>query len=123
MTVAWPSTVPDDFQSSGYGYEAQSGVIRTNMDTGPAKVRRRFTAVTKNHKGSIVMTKTEFATWESWFEVSIAYGSLTFTMTNPLTGSSMTCRMVVPSSGKAYSFVPESGTDRGVLSLEIEVLP
>jgi len=123
MAEAWPATVPDGFMESGYSYKAQSGVIRTNMDTGPAKVRRRFTAVPKNHKGNIILTKAQFATWESWFENVIIFGTLSFTMTNPHTAASMTVRLVIPSSGEAYSIAPEAGTGNVILSLEVEVLP
>jgi hypothetical protein len=123
MAEAWPSTVPDSLQESGYSYEAQSGVIRTNMDTGPAKVRRRFTAVSKTHKGNIILTKTQLATWESWFENVIIFGTLTFTMTNPQTAASMTVRLVIPSSGKAYSVAPEAGSGNMILSIEVEVMP
>jgi len=123
MSESWPATCPSAFENSGYAYGAGSGVLRSDMDAGPAKVRRRFTAVTKNHKGNILMSNAQFATWESWFENTIAFGSLSFTMPHPLTGATITARMVIPSSGKAYQFTPESGTGLGLLAIEIEVLP
>ena len=123
MAESWPTGIPSVFQASGYGFDAQSGVIRSDMETGPAKVRRRFTAVTENHKGTIIMSKSEFATWKSWFENVIVFGTLPFIMTSPITDASMTVRMIIPTKGTAYSFVPENGTDKGVLSFQIEELP
>lgn len=121
--VTWPVNVPSAFQHSGYGFEADSGIIRTSMDTGPAKIRRRTTAVVKRHKGTIIMTRAQFAAWQSWFENYLAFGSLTFAMSDPITGSTVDARIIAPTGGKAYSFSPESGSNYGVLSIEIEVLP
>lgn len=120
--ATWPPTVPSVLQNSGYSHDAESGVIRTDMDTGPAKTRRRFTAVTENHSGSIIMTKTQFATWKTWFVNTIMQGTLPFDMTDPLTGDTVSMRIVVD-SGAPYKFAPESGTDYGVLSLKLEKLP
>lgn len=121
MAIAWPVTVPDMFESSGFGYDADSGLLRSDMDSGPAKVRRRFTSTTKNMTGTIIMSRTQFQTWETWFEDTIFHGALSFTMTDPVNGGTMTVRIVSGKSGKPYSW---SQTGLLVsLNLTIEKLP
>lgn len=121
MANSWPANIPSAFENAGYSYDPQSGVIRVDMETGPAKQRRRFTAVVKNHKGNILLTLAQFQTWESWFENTIAFGTLPFTMPHPLTGAEITARIVPGES--PYKFTPEAGTGRGLLAIEIEALP
>ena len=105
MTVAaWPTGVPDTFESSGFAYDADSGVVRSDMDSGPPKVRRRFSSVSKNMKGTIIMTKAQFLLWETWFEDVVYHGSLSFTMTDPINGGSMTVRIVTGGNTKPYSW-------------------
>lgn len=121
MTAAWPATVPDTFEASGFAYDSDSGVLRTDMDSGPAKARRRFTSTTKNMKGTIIMTRSQFQTWETWFQDTIFHGSLSFTMTDPVHGGSMTVRIVGSKGSKPYSW-----SQNGVwvsLNLTIEKLP
>ena len=121
MSAAWPTGVPDDFESSGFAYDADSGLVRSDMDSGPAKVRRRFTSVPKNMKGTIVMTRAQFALWETWFEDVIYHGSLSFTMTDPVNGGTMTVRIVSGKSSKPYTW-SISGLEVS-LSFTIEKLP
>jgi hypothetical protein len=92
------------------------------MDSGPAKVRRRFTSVVKNMKGSIVMTKAQFLLWEAWFEDVIAFGALDFTMPDPVNGGDMTVRIVAEKGSKPYSISQNGALDVNV-SFTLEKLP
>ena len=122
MTVAaWPTGIPDTFESSGFAYDSDSGVIRSDMDSGPAKVRRRFTSTPKNMKGTIIMTRAQFQLWEIWFEDVIYHGSLSFTMTDPVNTGTMTVRLVTGSSSKPYSWTA-NGLDVS-LTITVEKLP
>ncbi len=80
---AWPSSVPFRIQQDSYARAPQSNVLRTDTATGPARQRRRYTAVPKNLSGVIQMTKTEYDTFETWFFNTIDSGALSFTMPNP----------------------------------------
>jgi hypothetical protein len=122
MSELWPTGVPNNFEVSGFGHDADSGIIRSYMDSGPAKVRRRFTSVTKNYKGSIVMTHAQFLLWETWFEDVICFGSLTFTMPDPVHGGNMTARIVASKGSKPYSISQNGATDVSV-SFAVEKMP
>ncbi len=37
----WPATLPTEFPEDGFTLQPASGVIRTQMDIGPAKTRKR----------------------------------------------------------------------------------
>ena len=122
MAESWPVGVPSSFEASGFGYDADSGILRTDMDSGPPKVRRRFTSVSKNMKGTIIMTQAQFQLWEYWFEDVIAFGALSFVMPDPVHGSNMTVRIVAGKGSKPYSWTQSGATDVA-LSFTIEKLP
>lgn len=92
--ATWPSTLPPirlPVQSS-----RQDGTIRTSMETGPQKVRRRFTATSRYYSFPLRMTGAQFATLETFFDDTLGGGALTFTMDDPHTGSSETFRFQAP---------------------------
>ena len=115
---SWPSTVPF---FKGHGNLSRSGpvdaVIRTNMSAGPAKVRRRFTAAPRNFTGiTPFLTKTQLATFETFFEVTLQMGALSFTATDPLDCTEKTFRFV-----GSYNVSPSGRAFR--VSAELEILP
>lgn len=69
---AYPSTLPNPTRQ-GYGLEPQSGVVRTDMEAGPARVRRRFTRTPTQITLRWVFTEAEFAVFEAWWaQVTLA---------------------------------------------------
>lgn len=87
MAQSWPTGIPNTIQTSGYSRELQDGVIRTDMETGPAKFRRRFTATQDKNRGQIIMTQAQYLTFETWFKTIIMYGALSFEFPDPLNNS------------------------------------
>ena len=119
MAQAWPLNVPNILQQSGFSYSRQSGVIRTDMDTGPAKVRRRFTAVVKKYRGQLIMTRTEFSTFETWFETIIMMGSLTFMFPDPLDTVTLV-EFRFDTSSDPWTAAPAGDTDDMIVTLNLE---
>lgn len=76
----FPSTIPLPLPVSG---SPESGTIRTNMDTGYAKVRRRFTAVVEPISFQLRVTGTQFETLRDFFTDDTLSGSLAFDMNDP----------------------------------------
>jgi hypothetical protein len=62
------------------------------MDTGPAKQRARFTAVTKYYEGSIILTQAQLATFNTFYETTLGHGTVEFTWIDPFLGTSATLR-------------------------------
>lgn len=116
MTIpVWPSSLPQALQISGYSEEAASLTIASQPDTGPAKVRRRFTAGVRPVKGQITLTADQLQDFLDFFNTDLLGGSLRFQWaepTDPLTSAEM--RFVEPPSWSA-----DSGFYQVMLSLEI----
>jgi len=123
MAEAWSTSVPSSFQQNGFQYSVQPGIIRSDMETGPAKIRRRFTGVAHYYSGSIIMTKAEFETFESWFENTVAFGSLDFTFPDPFNlASNITVRFKIDNNSP-YTAVPEGNSSDLKVSFALEKMP
>lgn len=124
MAVAWPSSVPECFEKNSYNYRPQNALIRTDMDTGPPKVRRRFTAITKDHSGTIIMDTTEKESFETWFYTTAGFGSEEFTITNPQDDAdTITCRFKSGNGEPLYNIKQNGGTLDWEIQFTMEELP
>lgn len=64
--ATWPATLPKP-QADDYTVKPVDQTIRTEMEAGNVRVRRRFTR-RRDHIGCIcVMDKDQFATFREWF--------------------------------------------------------
>lgn len=114
---AWPGTLPQQFEQEGYQETFPKVTIRTEMDVGPAKLRKRYTAAIKPFVGQMFMTPEQVETLETFFEVTTAYGSLAFDWENPRTGVAASCRFV----GEPQLEAVEGGDFK--VTIQIEILP
>lgn len=92
----WPASLPQDPSLDGYSSEDQSGMLRSEMDSGPPKQRRRFTATTENISLSWLMTKTQLSTFNSFYKTTLLEGSLAFDITHPVNGWTVSARFTAP---------------------------
>jgi hypothetical protein len=84
---AWPGTLPQKPLQSGFNESLKNLVITTQMDSGPAKVRRRFTAGVKKYSVSFLMTSDQLSTFEIFYNDTILGGALSFDFPDPRTGT------------------------------------
>lgn len=117
----WPSTLPQSL-SIGASGKAQDGKLRSQPDTGPAKTRRRFTAVTVDYSGDMLLYGDQLQTFLAFHNTELGMGALQFDWTDPVTDALAKVRI------KDYGYSAVAGnenTDKRVwrLSLDIEVLP
>jgi hypothetical protein len=121
---AWPSTLPGAL-TEGYGINPDSAVVRTDMDSGPARVRRRFSRTPTKVPVRFSFTQLEMYVFESWFKLEIASGAAWFTF-NLYTGAGFTqvnARFIAGSQG-AYKVDGVRGTKFHVSAeFEIDDLP
>lgn len=89
--ASWPGTLPQTILATATRTR-QSGRVRSTMDSGPAKQRQRFTAVTKNYDAQIILTGAQLTTFNTFYETTIGNGTDSFTWTDPFTGVSETLR-------------------------------
>jgi hypothetical protein len=83
--ITWPELLPSGLLEEGFTKQPQSNVIRTTMDAGPKKARRRYTARSVNFSGRQVFDKTELAVFEQFYHVVLADGVRRFNFTDPIT--------------------------------------
>ena len=124
MAVAWPVTVPDKFEKGSYNYDPQGNILRTEMDAGYPKVRRRFTAISKYHTGMLILTTAEKEAFETWFYSTAGYGTEEFTFSNPQDVlSTIIARFVIENNSQPYSIKQDGDTLDWQVTFTIEELP
>jgi hypothetical protein len=81
-TIFWPELLPDGLLADGFTKQPQSSVIRTTMDAGPKKSRRRYTARTVRFTGNQIFDSAELAVFEQFYNTVLADGVLRFYFTD-----------------------------------------
>ena len=115
---AWPATLPQSPLLDSYSEEAGDNVIRSPMDMGPPKRRRRFTARVDKLNLSYVMTTAQFATFETFWRTDLADGALPIDMNHPRTGVAISA---VPSG--PYTAARDGDTLDWRVELSVEIQP
>ena len=113
----WPDTLPELPLSGKYNEKPPSLLVRTQMDVGPAKVRRRFTAGVRPIKVSFFLTKDEVEILDKFFIETCQGGALPFTWVNPRTGEKKSLRFKSEPDYNHYAYINYD------VNLELEILP
>ena len=77
----WPASLPQYLLTRNYSESAPNLVIRTTMDAGPAKVRRRFTAGVRPIDGLVILTDDQLGVLDGFFLNDCAGGAIAFSWT------------------------------------------
>lgn len=115
--IVWPMELPQDVLIEGYDEKFSSQTIRTTMETGPAKVRRRTSAGVRSLSVSIDLSRDQADLLDAFYHVTLQGGALAFEWRHPRTQSPCVMRLVDPPSTK-----PLSGK-LWIGKLSLEVLP
>lgn len=114
--ATWPETIPQCPTLEGYSETPMDNRLVSNVDAGPRKIRRRFTAVPISVSERYIMNKTEFLAFRDWYRDETKDGSLRFIKKHPIDGLD-----------KEYRFVdPYTYNQNGLLYeviLELEIMP
>lgn len=116
--AAWPVDLPQKPLVQGFSETLPTLTVRSPMDTGPAKVRRRSTAGVTQMQCVFRLTATQRASLLTFWQTTLAGGSLSYNWTHPISGANIVCRIVEPPS-----LTPAAGGNAWAASLKIEVLP
>ena len=76
MTEVWPDRLPLP-TIEGYGIQPDEAILRTEMEAGPARQRRRFTNVPSRITVRWVMSAEQFLLFEAWYRWAAAESSST----------------------------------------------
>lgn len=85
MGIAYPTTLPQAPQRNGFNQQQTANTIRSNVDVGEAKVRRRYTYAMKKERWSMILDDTQTATFNAWFNDDLKSGVLRFDFPDTLT--------------------------------------
>lgn len=84
MSVAvWPESLPQVPEIAGYSEGLGKQVIRTDMDAGPAKVRRRTTANVRPLSVQYTLTTAQLDIFIAFWTDDCQGGALPFQMRDP----------------------------------------
>lgn len=119
-SYTWPGTLPQCVQINGYSETVGYNVIRTPMDAGPAKMRRR-SARAEPLSVSFVMNQDQLGYLETFVKDTIKVTSR-FYFTHPRKNVTVEVRIVPGNDGELYK-VNYLGPSHWTVSMNLEVMP
>jgi len=116
----WPPDLPVQPLTSAYDEQPPRVLVRTPMESGPAKVRRKLSNNIRLVPLELRMTETQMETFDEFFMETLLGGALRFTWTHPRTGENIDSRIVSDDSqGPSYRYDGK----QCYVSFLLEVLP
>lgn len=117
--ATWPLTLQQKLNTESFSEKFGETVMRTEMDIGPAKVRRRFTKSVDIITCSINLDFDEYDDFLIFFKNTVNGGATSFTFIHPISGSNINARFTEPPT-----ITPLSGGGRKFrVSMTWETLP
>lgn len=116
----WPTTLPQVPQR-GYTETGGMNIIRTQTDTGPAKMRRRA-ASAANLSCQFLMTTAQVTTFETFVSTSLS-GVLRFYFTHPRKLTQVEVRIVPQGNGGDLYNIDYHAPGYWMVKLTLEILP
>ena len=96
MAETWPGSLQDLLNEENFSFSVGETVIRTDMDIGPAKVRRRTTKSIDKLTGSVNLTTAQFTVFYDFYDITLDGGVNTFMYDDPITGVATEYRFTRP---------------------------
>jgi hypothetical protein len=94
--TAWPGILPSAPLAQHFREDAASALLRTEMDQGPAKLRRRTTAGVAVLEVAYLLSRAQVAALDAFYAGALSGGMLAFSYTHPRTGATVQCRFRAP---------------------------
>lgn len=115
----WPATLPQRGLKGATTGDDESRLI-SPMDSGPASVRNRFTAITRSINVPMVLTGDQLEDFNTFYRTTLLNGSDSFTWVDPVDNSSATLRFKSPPVWSCIrSGLPANRLWSSTLALEI----
>ena len=115
--IVWDASLPTEPLLDSWDETLAENRIRTQMEVGPPKIRRRSTASVKQYGVVFALTAAQVATLDDFYTSDTYNGSLAFEWTNPRTGATEDFRFLTPPK------IVKRGPDSFRASFQLEVLP
>lgn len=94
MSVPWPSQLQQNLLEPTFNFKFGDSRLRTNMDVGLAKVRRRSTREIDTASGSIHLEFSDYSIFKDFYKTLINGGVTPFTIIHPIEQVTATFRFV-----------------------------
>jgi len=117
--IVWPTSLPafEEPLLSSYNEKPGTTTVRTEMEVGPAKIRKRTTAEVDRFEVAYIMTGSQVATFDGFYDSTTAQGALRFDATHPRTGNTVEVRF------RDRPQFKKSAPDVWRVSFPVEVMP
>jgi len=121
MSIAWP--LPNARLLNGLSAEPGNARVRTDVEAGPPRMRRRFTAAVRHVTGRLVLTGADLVTFRDWGKLGLDEWTLPFAWTEPEADAAVDFRFIDPPSWSLI--VPGNLPTNRLWSVELrlEILP
>ena len=93
---SWPGTLPQFVLEQGYSESLPDLVVESQMDAGPAKIRRRHTAASRRFTMVVQLDPAQAAIFETFFEDTLKGGVEPFDWVHPRTRAARVFRFRRP---------------------------
>lgn len=90
--ATWPLTLPQSPLLEGYRETPHDSTIRSPMDVGPSKFRRRSTVEGADIATAFVLTSSQVADLDTFYDSTLSRGVDAFDWTDPRLGTSESYR-------------------------------
>jgi hypothetical protein len=115
--ATWPGSLPQTPLLQGFSQQLEDNLLRTEMDAGKDKVRRRFTAGIMPVKISMVLATAQKDILITFFDTTVTGGADEFDWDDHLNGGVVQYRFLSPSSFRRLSGAYWSA------DMELEIVP
>lgn len=122
-SIVWPPALTRTPRVDALEETAPDVLIRSEMDAGEAKVRRRFTGDVRNFTIVLDLKRSEVATFDSFFLTTTKGGALPFVWKHPRTGSDVDFRIITVPKYKPRAPKLGDSTDWWTVSFDVETMP
>ena len=124
MPNVWPPGLPN-IQGADVRENTQETILRTQMDAGPDKVRRLFTAASRFYKFTVEFTTTEKAAFDVFWDDTLGGGIEEFEWEDPITDETVEFRFASTSKPSFALAIRSTNPNNRVwvAELELERLP
>lgn len=85
MAVLWPVTLQQKLNQASFQETFGETVLRSDMDIGPSKVRRRNTKGVDTFNATIDLERDLYLTFKNFYTTSLNGGVLSFNFDHPIT--------------------------------------
>ena len=82
----WPVSLQQKLNVAGFQLRLGNTRIASDMDTGPAKVRSRFTDAVDGYECEVLLDYADIATFKTFYKTNLGNGTLPFLFTDPTSG-------------------------------------